>query len=252
MPTVRRGVVVAGCSLASLAVVAGCDDPAPPPATTPSIAPAVTTNGAPSTTTTAAATGSLSADELRAGTDWRGTFTIHLEVWDLCASPPGSLERTRSGSYDRTESFTFATAAPFADGDGVHETNPFYVSGGTHVDDPGPVALTIYSAGLLAVDGSGLQPSLHQYWDLAYDGGRLTGTLVDDAAESGFDYNRFYDDDPITPCEPGLGMITKVYPMAEGATLTADLGAGEMTLVIEGASRDAARRFRIEATARRV
>ncbi len=226
-----------------------------PTSPTSSASPTTPTSAAgstgPTSSTGAPPGAGVTVDELRAGTEWQGTFSITLEVWDYCASPEGSLELSHAETYTRTESFSFATAGPLEDEDGLQETNPFYLSAGTQPNDPGTVQLTIFSAGLLAVEGSNQQPFLHQYWELRYTGGRINGELVDDARPFGFDNNRFYDASPNTPCQPELGMLPTLYPMQEGATMLADIGEREMTMVVEGRSHDDARRFRIEASATR-
>ena len=187
-------------------------------------------------------------DDLVAGTEWHGEFTITIERWNYCG-PNGISELVLADTITRTESFSFATSAPFEDESGAQETNPFYFSAGTDPEDPGTVNLTVFSAGLVSFDVTD-EPMLTQYWNAEYVDGQLTGELVEDGREIGAAYNLMWDENPLVPCQPGLEM-TQAYPMQEGATLVADFGDTAMSLVIEGRSVDEARRWTVEATATR-
>ena len=92
---------------------------------------------------------------------------------------------------------------------------------------------------------------LTQYWDIEYEDGHLTGELVEDGREIGAAYNLIWDENPVVPCQPGGLTMANFYPMQEGATLVAELGATTMALTIEGRSVDESRRWTIEATAAR-
>ncbi len=188
--------------------------------------------------------------ELTDGTEWHGSFTITLEVWNYCGSPPGSLELSLADTYERTERFSFSTAAPTEDPSGARERNPFYVSAGTDTEEPGVVNLTMFSAGLVSFDEND-EPFLVQYWELDYSDGRLTGELVEDGRELGAAFNAFYDENPLVPCQPEQFKLTQPYPMQEGASLVADLGPTLMTMLVEGRSFDESRRWRVEAVATR-
>ncbi len=192
-----------------------------------------------------------STADLVDGIDWSGTFTMTVEKWNYCGSPPGELVLTLADTYTLEESFSFSTAAPTEVSDATIEDNPFYMSAGTDPEDPGPLTLALFSAALLEVESTPDEPYLQQYWDLAYDDGELTGELVEDGRELGAAFNGFFDEDELIPCKPQLGVIAKAYTLAEGTTLVADLGNDTMTMLVEGRSYDEARRFRIEASATR-
>lgn len=178
---------------------------------------------------------------------WTGSFTIQLQSFDYCAT--GGATLSPSGSSTKTESFAFTTEAPKNDGQGGLESNPFNFSAGTDPARGGSVNLALSSALVLNANPPvNTRRVTEQYWDFTYDNGHLSGQLVDDGVALGAAYNAFYDDNPIVPCQPQDGSITKYYPIATGATISADITGSHMSLVLEGESRDQARRFRVDAT----
>ncbi len=188
-----------------------------------------------------------SAADLAQGRKSTGTFTIRMEVWNYCGTQGQSLSLARTAT--RTESFSFATGSPTDDGQGGRENNPFSFSGGTDPDRGGSVDLSFFSALVLAVDKEGTRRLMHQYWNLNYQDGHLNAQMVDDGLALGGGANGLFDDDDLVPCQPQLGSISKYYPLADGATISADLTSSHMTLVLDGHSSDEARRVHIEATA---
>jgi hypothetical protein len=54
-----------------------------------------------------------------------------------------------------------------------------------------------------------------------------------------------------TPCQHDQGQLADIYPIAEGATLRAELDRDGVAVTIRGQSYDKARRFVVEATAQR-
>lgn len=188
-----------------------------------------------------------SAADLAEGRRWVGTYTIQLESLDYCATHGASL--SPAGLVTHTESFDFTTEAAKDDGQGGRESNPFNFSAGTDPSVGGSTNLALSSALVLNVDQQGTRRVTEQYWNFQYADGHLTGQLVDDGAALGAAFNALYDNNLIVPCEPQLGSISKYYPIAKGATISADITSSHVSLTIEGQSRDQARRFRIDATA---
>ena len=150
-----------------------------------------------------------------------------------------------------SESFSFSTAAPVDYGPAARETNPFFISAGTDPDVGGSVVLALQSTGVAALPGQEDEPYVLQYWQLEYADGHLTGKLVEDGRELGLAFNGFQDHDSLIACQPEQGTIVRPYPMKEGATLDAEIGAETVTVVLEGSSYDEARRWRVEATGTR-
>jgi hypothetical protein len=233
----RSWLGVAGVLLSSLALVSCAEESSSSPDTGP--APPATFVGSRIPTTA----------ELRAGTLWKGEFTIDIEVWDLCTTFDAY---TKSDSYTKTESFSVQTAGPVDNGPGRKETNEFFLSAGTDVGIGGPVGLALQSTGVVALPGQEDDPLILQYWTLSYDDGHLSGELTEDGTDMGLGFNSFQDDDTLVDCQPFQGMIVRSFRIKEGATIEADFDGDSLSMTITGRSTDQKRRFRVDATATRV
>jgi hypothetical protein len=98
--------------------------------------------------------------------------------------------------------------------------------------------------------GATSPPLILKYWDLAVDGARITGTLVDDQRGQAAAANLLAAQSELVPCRPNLGVFPNQYGIARGATLAGTLTPTSADLTVRGQTIDGTRAFAARFTGR--
>ncbi|MFJ5548194.1 hypothetical protein [Streptomyces sp. NPDC093225] len=186
------------------------------------------------------------------GTRYQGTAEVSVDAYDSCGAG-GS--RHFAGTRTYSVPATLDLSRP-REGGGQSEDNPFSLV--LTVGAPTQAgALSLWSAGVGTGSGQDLAGNprdprvLLVYWDLDWEGGRLTGRLTDTHAAEGTTLNLLNWPGPLVPCRPDLGTLPGGFPHAvdTGTTIEGDLDARGASLTVKGSTVQDSEEFGLRFTA---
>jgi hypothetical protein len=173
--------------------------------------------------------------------DFSGTLTTTVRYRSVCS---GQVIADQTSRIPSRITISPALAPNPADLPAdVPERNPFNLILGQTT-----VAGTTAAGSLSAVSAarfrfSSVRSLILQYWNLAFDGTNLSGTLVQDHREEGAAFNLLAAWRELAPCQPQLGSYVDQLAVAEGATLTGTVTPQQVQLRISGRTIDTFHEF---------